>query len=60
MRIWQSALWPWLAAAGVLGSGYCLWMLAGAGREAVGWGAVLLLAGAPVYWMRTPGASSAR
>jgi APA family basic amino acid/polyamine antiporter len=43
---------PWLALAGVLGSAYCLWALAGAGREALQWGAVLLAAGLPVYLTR--------
>ena len=42
----------WLAVAGVLGSAYCLWAMAGAGREALQWGAVLLLLGLPVYWSR--------
>jgi APA family basic amino acid/polyamine antiporter len=40
---------PWLAAAGALGAAYSLWAVAGAGREAMLWGAVLLLAGLPVY-----------
>jgi APA family basic amino acid/polyamine antiporter len=40
---------PGLAVAGVLGALYSLWAIAGAGREAVGWGAVLLLAALPVY-----------
>ena len=32
---------------------YSLYALSGAGAEALGWGAVLLLAGLPVYmWMR--------
>jgi APA family basic amino acid/polyamine antiporter len=43
---------PWLALAGVLGSAYCLWAMAGAGREALQWGAVLLAAGLPVYLAR--------
>jgi APA family basic amino acid/polyamine antiporter len=52
---------PWLAVAGALGSAYSLWAIAGAGREAVAWGSVLLLAGLPVYGVmrrgrRTPGA----
>ena len=45
---------------------YSLYALSGAGAEALGWGAVLLLAGAPVYlWMkrrpspRPPGYNSA-
>ena len=40
---------PWLAAAGVLGAVYSLWAIAGAGKEATAWGAVLLVAGLPVY-----------
>jgi APA family basic amino acid/polyamine antiporter len=44
----------WLAAAGVLGSAYCLWAMAGAGREALLWGAVLLAVGLPVYWLGRP------
>jgi APA family basic amino acid/polyamine antiporter len=40
---------PWLAAAGALGALYSLWAIAGAGREATAWGAVLLLAALPVY-----------
>jgi basic amino acid/polyamine antiporter, APA family len=38
-----------LAAAGVLGALYALWAIAGAGKEATIWGAVLLLAALPVY-----------
>lgn len=41
---------PWLAAAGVLGSAYSLGAILGAGREAIAWGGILLLAGLPVYW----------
>ena len=40
---------PGLAVAGVLGALYSLWAIAGAGREATLWGAVLLLAALPVY-----------
>jgi APA family basic amino acid/polyamine antiporter len=44
---------PWLAAAGALGAAYSLWAIAGAGKEATVWGAVLLVAGLPVYlWMK--------
>jgi APA family basic amino acid/polyamine antiporter len=44
---------PWLAAAGALGGAYSLWAIAGAGREATVWGAVLLAAAFPVYaWMK--------
>ena len=39
----------WLAFIGILATLYSLWTLVGAGRSAVGWGFVLLLAGAPVY-----------
>ncbi|HSD65062.1 MAG TPA: amino acid permease [Vicinamibacteria bacterium] len=39
----------WLAAAGALGAGYSLWAVAGAGKDATRWGAVLLLAALPVY-----------
>ncbi len=39
----------WLAVAGVLGAAYSLWALFGAGREALLWGFVLLLAAVPVY-----------
>jgi basic amino acid/polyamine antiporter, APA family len=53
--LWQGRLaaprrgTPWLAAAGGLGAAYSLWAIAGAGREAMLWGAVLLLAALPVY-----------
>ena len=40
---------PGLAVAGVLGALYSLWAIAGAGREATAWGAVLLAAALPVY-----------
>jgi APA family basic amino acid/polyamine antiporter len=40
---------PWLAAAGALGAVYSLWAIAGAGKEATLWGAVLLFAALPVY-----------
>ena len=39
----------WLAVLGVLGALYSLWAIAGAGRTAVQWGAVLILAALPVY-----------
>ena len=39
----------WLAAAGALGASYSLWAIAGAGRGAVLWGTILILAGLPVY-----------
>ena len=37
---------------------YSLWTLIGAGFEATGWGAVLLLAGLPVYWIMRPKAAA--
>lgn len=40
-----------LAPVAALAALYALWTIAGAGREAVLWGFVLLLAGAPVYWI---------
>jgi APA family basic amino acid/polyamine antiporter len=40
---------PWLAAAGALGAAYSLWAIAGAGRDATLWGAVLLVAALPAY-----------
>jgi APA family basic amino acid/polyamine antiporter len=40
---------PGLAVIGGLGALYSLWAIAGAGREAMRWGAVLLLAALPVY-----------
>jgi APA family basic amino acid/polyamine antiporter len=40
---------PWLAGAGGLGAAYSLWAIAGAGRDATIWGAVLLLTALPVY-----------
>jgi len=44
---------PGLAVAGALGALYSLWAIAGAGKEAVAWGAALLVAGLPVYAMTT-------
>ena len=38
-----------LAVAGALGALYSLWAIAGAGREAIAWGAVLLAAALPVH-----------
>jgi APA family basic amino acid/polyamine antiporter len=38
-----------LAALASVGAVYSLWTLYGAGKEAVGWGAVLLATGVPVY-----------
>jgi APA family basic amino acid/polyamine antiporter len=40
---------PGLAVVGVLGSAYSLWAILGAGRSAILWGLVLLLAALPVY-----------
>jgi APA family basic amino acid/polyamine antiporter len=42
---------PWLAAAGALGAAYSLWAIAGAGPDAILWGAVLLLAALPVRFL---------
>lgn len=48
-----------LTVVALLGALYALWTLSGAGREAVGWGAVLLGGGIPVYFlMRRAGRSS--
>jgi len=43
---------PALSLVALVAAAYALWTIYGAGREAVGWGAVLLLAGAPVYLTR--------
>jgi APA family basic amino acid/polyamine antiporter len=49
----------WLAAAGALGAGYALWAIVGAGRDAVLWGAALILVAIPVYGlMRRAGAGT--
>jgi APA family basic amino acid/polyamine antiporter len=40
---------PLLAMVGVLGGAYSLWAISGAGRSAILWGLVLLLAALPVY-----------
>ena len=40
-----------LAVAGVLGAIYSLWTIYGAGKEAVGWGLVLLAVAVPVYFL---------
>jgi APA family basic amino acid/polyamine antiporter len=47
-RMPRSAAVAVLAAIAAL---YSVWTLYGAGYEAVGWGAALILAGAPVYWL---------
>ena len=42
-----------LAIIGVIATAFSLWAIVGAGREAVLWGAVLLLLGVPLYlWVR--------
>lgn len=46
-----------LAAVGALGALYSLWAIAGAGREAIAWGAVLLATGLPVYAFTTRASS---
>jgi basic amino acid/polyamine antiporter, APA family len=48
----------WLASAAALGALYSLWAIAGAGRDAVLWGAVLILASLPVYALKRAGAAS--
>ena len=40
---------PLLVVVATVAALYSLWAIYGAGREAVGWGCVLLLAGVPVY-----------
>ena len=40
-----------LAVVGVIATTFSLWAIVGAGREAVLWGAVLLLLGAPLYFL---------
>jgi APA family basic amino acid/polyamine antiporter len=39
-----------LAIVAVLAAAYSLWAIVGAGAEAVGWGALLLLLGVPLYY----------
>jgi len=57
-RIKRSGLLSLLAA---LAAVYSIWTLFGAGREATMWGAALLAAGIPVYWlMRSSRAAAAR
>jgi APA family basic amino acid/polyamine antiporter len=42
-----------LGVVGILATAYSLWAIIGAGAEAVGWGAALLVAGVPLYyWYR--------
>jgi len=40
-----------LAVVGVIATVFSLWAIVGAGLEAVGWGGVLLLLGAPLYFL---------
>ena len=40
-----------LAVAAVLGSLYALWTFYGAGKEALMWGLVLMVASVPVYFL---------
>jgi APA family basic amino acid/polyamine antiporter len=47
-----------LAAASAIGLLYSAWTLWGAGGEATGWGAVLLLSGVPVYLLMRRGVRS--
>jgi APA family basic amino acid/polyamine antiporter len=52
LRLMRSgAMMPsrWVAATAVLGFLYSVWTVYGAGAEATGWGAVLLVSGIPVY-----------
>jgi APA family basic amino acid/polyamine antiporter len=41
----------WLAIAAILGGGYALWTLYGAGAEALLWGLVLLVLSIPVFFL---------
>lgn len=41
---------PWLPWIAALGAAYATFAITAAGSEAIGWGAVLLAAGAPVLW----------
>ena len=53
----------WLAVAAILGGLYALWTLYGAGRDALLWGLVLLVASIPVFYLMrrvaVPGAEPA-
>jgi APA family basic amino acid/polyamine antiporter len=49
-----------LAVVGLLAGLYSLWAIIGAGRDASLWGAVLFVAGVPVYWLMRRGTVSAR
>jgi APA family basic amino acid/polyamine antiporter len=46
----------WIAIAAAV---YALWALYGAGLEANKWGAVLIMAGVPVWWIMRRGAMGA-
>jgi len=47
-------------AAAIIGVGFSIWALYGAGVEATGWGAVLLATGIPVYFVMRLRAGSSR
>jgi APA family basic amino acid/polyamine antiporter len=40
-----------IAVVAALATVYSVWAIAGAGLETMAWGAALLAAGAPVYWL---------
>jgi amino acid transporter len=40
-----------IAVVAALATVYSVWAIIGAGRETMAWGAALLAAGAPVYWL---------
>ena len=42
----------------LVGAGYALWTLWGAGIEASGWSLVLMAAGAPLYWWARRGGAA--
>jgi APA family basic amino acid/polyamine antiporter len=46
-----------LAVAAVLGCLYALWTFYGAGKEALLWGLVLMVASVPVYFLMKRGAA---
>jgi APA family basic amino acid/polyamine antiporter len=48
----------WLAVTAALGACYSLWAIWGAGRDAIVWGAVLILVSLPVYWLMRRSAAS--
>lgn len=49
-----------LVGVAALAAVYALWTIAGAGREAVGWGVALLAAGVPVYFLMRRATSKSR